>query len=153
MIITPLRISGNLDRPELIVDVPLQSSFHVPSGTYHAVVRHISTKPRYATTSRPMLKIVFGVDVPDTNIDYLAKIELKLDLSEGSDLCNVIGRLMGRKALLDASGSTFNLNALIGEMCDLEIEHIMDNAAEHEFPLVVVANIRNHGTLVKEIED
>jgi len=152
MIIAPIRISGNLDNPQLIVDVPLQTSFHVPSGTYRAVVSHISTRSRYASSSQPMIKILFGVDVPDTNINYLAKVELKLDMSEGSDLWNVLCRLIGRKALLDASGGTFNLNTLIGEPCDVEIEHIMDDAADHEFPLVVVANIQAAGTLVKETE-
>jgi hypothetical protein len=93
---------------------------------------------------------VFNVNVPGSNVQYLAKLDLPENLNEGSDLWNVLCRLITRKRLQDCSGSQFDLNTLIGLPCDLEIGHITDKAEDYEFPLVVVLDIQPAGTLVEE---
>jgi len=79
----------------------------------------------------------------------LAKLELRLDLNEGSELWNLICRLIGRQALQDSSGGQFNLESLNGLPCDLGIDHNLDKAGDHPFPLVIVTDVRAAGRLVK----
>lgn len=95
-----------------------------------------------------MVKIVFNVHVPNSKVDYLAKIELKLDLNEGSELWNLLCRLISRKALQECSEGKFNLEQLIGLECDIEIDHNCDRAEEHGFPLVIVTDVQEAGGLI-----
>jgi hypothetical protein len=153
MIIPRLRDPGNTIQASSghIIDVPRQTSFRIPNpGQYTSLIRSITLKHRQSTThSIPFVRIGLAVQVPGAEVDYMAKIDLKLDLSEGSDLWNVICRLKGRKALQDASGKQFDLDTLIGTLCDIEVEHIWDKADDYDFPLVVVTNLQLAGTLVK----
>ena len=136
----------------LEIDVPRQSSWHVPRGSYSSTIRSVNLAHRLAVdyTTR-IARIIFNVHVPGSNIDYLAKIELRLDLNEGSELWNLICRLVGRKALQDCSGGKFNLEQLVGLACDIEIDHNCDNQGEHEYPLVIVTDIQETGRLVKHV--
>jgi hypothetical protein len=138
--------------PCLEVDVPRQSSWHVPKGQYQAHIRSVNLAHRLAVdfTTR-LVKIVFNVNVPNSQLDYLAKIELRLDLNEGSELWNLLCRLIGRKALQDCSGSKFNLEQLVGLECDVEINHNCDRQEEHDFPLVIVTDVQEPGRLVRPI--
>ena len=149
MTITPIKAGCSSPR-SLVVDVPRQTSFHIPVGLYLALIRSVSLRSRQSgKASIPYLHLLFTVLVPNANVDYLAKIDFKLDLNEGSDLWNVLCRLIGRKLLQDSSGKQFDLESLVGTACDLEIGHITDKAEDYEFPLVVVLDIQAAGTLVK----
>ena len=140
--------------PALEVDVPRQSSWHVPSGSYHATIRSVLPSHRLAVdfTTR-LVKIIFNVHVPNSPLDYLAKVEFRLDMREGSELWNLLCRLIGRRAIQDCSGSKFNLEQLVGLECDVEIEHNFDRAEDHSFPLVVVTNITEFGRLVRHLSE
>ena len=71
----------------LEVNVPRQTSWHVPRGSYSSTVRSVSLANRLASISTARLvRLVFTVNVPGSNLDYLAKIELRLDFNEGSEL-------------------------------------------------------------------
>jgi hypothetical protein len=135
--------------PSLEVEVPRQTSWHVPIGSYHSHIRSIKVLPRFSGSSRfNIARITFTVRVPGANIDYLAKVDLKLDLSEGSDLWNLICNLINRKALQDSSGSTFDLERLVGLPCNISIDHNTDKAEAYEFPLVLVTGVREEGGFV-----
>src|ERR1019366_1935848 len=113
----------------LEVDVPRQTSWHVPRGSYSSLIRSVSVANRFGGYSNtPIVRIVFNPQVPGSPLDYLAKIELKLDLNEGSELWNLLRRLVGRQALQDCSGAKFNLEQLVGMACDVEIDHNFDKA-------------------------
>jgi hypothetical protein len=132
----------------LEVEVPRQSSWHTPKGSYHSTIRSVNIINRFGFGSK-LARLVFDVHVANSQLDYLAKLDLKLDLSEGSDLWNLICRLFSRKALQDNSGSTFDLERLVGMECDVEIDHNCDKAEEYDFPLVLVTDVREAGRLVK----
>jgi hypothetical protein len=134
----------------LEVEVPRQSSWHVPKGSYLASIRSVNLAHRLTVDfSSKIVRIIFNVHVPNSNVDYLAKIELRLDMNEGSELWNLLCRLIGRKALQGCSGGKFNLEELVGMSCDVEIDHKCDKQGEHEFPLVIVTDIQEAGRLVK----
>lgn len=142
---------NNTVSPGLVVEVPRQSSWHVPKGSYSSTIRSVNLANRfggYSTTQ--IVRIVFNPRVPNSNLDYLAKVELKLDLNEGSELWNLICRLIGRKALQDCSGSNFDLEQLVGVGCDIEIDHNTDKAEDYDFPLVIVTDVQEAGRLVRE---
>jgi hypothetical protein len=114
-----------------------------------ATIRNVSIKYHQGSTSSvPIVRFIFAVQVAGATVDYLAKLELKLDLNEGSELWNVLSRLIGCKTLQECSGKQFDLDTVKGLRCDIEINHVSDNAAEYEFPLVVVTDIQATGTLV-----
>ena len=134
----------------LEVEVPRQSSWHVPKGSYSASIRSFNLAHRLAVDfSSRIVRIIFNVHVPNSNVDYLAKVELRLDLNEGSELWNLLCRLIGRKALQGCSGGKFDLEKLVGMGCDIEIDHKCDKQGEHEFPLVIVTDVQEAGRLVK----
>jgi hypothetical protein len=136
--------------PSLEVEVPRQTSWHVPIGSYHSHIRSIKVIPRFSgSSSFNIARITFTVQIPGANIDYLAKVDLRLDLSEGSDLWNLICTLINRKALQDASGETFDLERLVGLPCDIAIDHNTDKAEDYDFPLVLVTGVREEGGLIK----
>lgn len=132
------------------IGVPRQTSFHTPEGSHSAVIRSVSKRSRQAgSSSIPIVRFLFTVNVPGALVDYLAKLDLKQDLNEGSVLWNVVCRLIGRKRLQECSGMEFDLDSLVGMQCDIQIEHIRGRADEHDFPFVVVSDLREAGSLVK----
>lgn len=142
--------AANPTRSSLVVDVPRQTSWHVPRGQYFASIQSVNVLNRLAkVTSVKIVRLVFKVHVPKAALDYLAKIELKLDLNEGSELWNLLCRLLGRKAMQDRSGQTINLESLAGLVCDVEIDHNSDQIENYSFPLVFVADVQEAGRLVK----
>lgn len=133
----------------LVIDVPRQTSWHVPRGTYSGSIRSVNLKHCLAGNSNtPNVRVTFNVHVPGSNIDYLSKVDLRLDLNEGSELWNLICRLLSRKVLQDSSGGQFNLESLVGLPCDLEISHNFDKAEDYAFPLVIVTDVQEEGRLV-----
>ena len=137
-------------QPGNTIEVPRQTSFHTPHGTHSAVIRSVTKRSRQSISSSfPIVRFVFSVHVPGALVDYLAKLDLKADMNEGSDLWNVICRLVGRKHLQECSGKEFDLDSLVGILCDIEVEHIWGKAEQHDFPFVVVTNVRPAGSLVK----
>jgi hypothetical protein len=142
-------IIRNLGNTPNTIEVPRQTSFHIPRpGAYSSTIKSVSKKIRL-TDSVPFIRILFNVQVPGANLDYLAKLDLKQDMNEGSDLWNVVCRLVGRKALQECSESEFDLNSLVNLSCDIEVDHVVDKDARYECPLVVVTNLKEAGTLVK----
>lgn len=144
--------TNNNVRPatSLEVDVPRQTSWHVPKGQHPSHIRTVSLVNRLGSSaSNKNVRIVFSVQVPNTNLDYLAKIETKLDLNEGSELWNLICRLVGRRALQESSEGKLNLEQLVGLACEIEIDHNCDKAEEHGFPLVIVTDVKEAGKPVK----
>ena len=137
-------------QPDNTIAVPKQTSFHTPTGLHNATIRSVSQKFRQATdSSTPFIRIVFNVQVPNAHLDYLAKLDVAANMHEGSDLWNIICRLLGRRALQDCSGSTFDLNRLVGLACDIEIDHVRGQEERYAFPLVIVTDLREAGTLVR----
>ena len=136
----------------LVVEVPRQSSWHVTKGSYTSSIRSVNLANRFGGYSNiPIVRIVFSPQIPGSNIDYLAKVELKLDLNDGSELWNLICRLLGRKALQDCSGAKFNLETLVGQACDIEIDHNYNKAENYDYPLVIVSEVQEAGRLVKTV--
>jgi hypothetical protein len=141
-------INRNLGNTPNTIQVPRQTSFHIPRpGAYSSTIKSVSKKIRL-TDSIPFIRFLFNVHVPGANLDYLAKLDLKQDMNEGSDLWNVIHRLVGRKALQECSESEFDLNSLVNLPCDIEVDHVVDRDGRYEFPLVIVTNLKEPGSLV-----
>ena len=127
------------------IAVPKQTSFHIPRpGAYSSTIRSITKK----TGLRSFIRLVFNVQVPNADLDYLAKLDVPQDMREGSELWTVLCQLLGRKRLQELSGKALDLDALVGVACDIEVEHVVDRDGGYEFPLVVVTNLREAGTLV-----
>ena len=135
--------------PSLQIEVPRQTSWHAPQGSYSATIRSVKVIPRFGFN---LSRIIFNVHVPGSNLDYLSKVDLRLDLTEGSDLWNLICTLINRKALQDSSGATFDLERLVGLECDISISHNTDHAEDYAFPLVLVTDVAGRGDLVEDDE-
>ena len=83
----------------------------------------------------------------------MAKLDVQENMNEGSDLWNIIHRLLGRQALRECSGGTFDLNRLVGLLCDIEIDHVRRQQERYEFPLVIVTDLREAGELLRGPQD
>ena len=147
--ITSTSETGDSSARPMVVDLPRQSSFHLKVGTYTASIRSVNIRYRQsANDSIPHVRFLFGVETRDKSVDYLAKIDFKLDLREDSDLWNVLSRLIGRKQLQAANGK-FDLNALVGLRCDIVVDHVYVDPDTYDFPLVVITDIQPEGTLIQ----
>ena len=146
----PIILNRESSSPTLAVDVPRQSSWHVPISSYTGSIQSVKLRNHFAgPNSIPLVRITFKLVSPGSNLDYLAKVDLKLDLTENSDLWNVICRLLGRKALQDCLGGTFDLQQLVGMQCDVAIDHVLTRAEQYAFPYVIVTNVQAAGALVR----
>ena len=145
----PSEAGCDKSRSTLTVNVPKLASFHVPRGPHTSTIKSVTRRRKEtARSSISIVRFVFSPHIADPKFNYLAKIDFKEDMSEGSDLWNVLCRLVGRKALEDCSGGQFNLRSLEGIECDIEIEHVYDGDCEYEFPLVKICDIQRAGMLV-----
>jgi hypothetical protein len=147
-----IRNNRNCRNDALTVDVPRQTSFHLPQGTYGAVITSLRPDTRQSQSGGvPMLRMYFEVQVPQlSQFRCVAKLDIRRELNEGSDLWNLIGRLLGRRCLESASGGQFNLLTLIGTPCDIELSHVHDENCEHPHPLVIVTDVQPAGNLIKK---
>jgi hypothetical protein len=95
------------------------------------------------------VRLLFEVQVPSLpKTANLAKAEYKLDMNCGSELRNVLTRLLGKQALADAAGGTFDLEQLVDMDVEIEIEHVVTSRRdEYAYPLVKVCDIRRAVTL------
>jgi len=143
---------GSTPAQDNTIPVPKQTTFHTPAGPFNASIRSVSKKFRLGgDSSIPFLRFVFTVHVPNAKLDYLAKLDVPANMNEGSELWNLLLRLVGRKALQDCSGGKLDLNALVGLSCDIEVEHVPGKEDRYDFPLVIVTDVREPGSLVKPL--
>jgi hypothetical protein len=134
----------------LIVPVPRESNFRIPEGRYRAKIASIRKMPvERLDGASEALRLLFEVKVPSLpNTQNLAKAEYRLEMNPGSDLRNVLTRLLGKQVFTDASGGTFDLGQLVNMEVEVEIEHVTTSRREdYSYPLVRVRDIRKHGTM------
>ena len=94
---------------------------------------------------------MFDVTVPGKEkFLNLAKAEFPLNLEHGSDLRNILTRLLGKEVMAELSGQEIDFETLVGREVDVEIEHIVTSKREqYEYPFVQVRDIQLPGQLVK----
>jgi hypothetical protein len=134
----------------LSVPVPKGTNFHIPEGKYRAKIKNVRKLTiQKLDGSGQVLRILFEVRVPSLpSSENLAKAEFKIDLNSGSELRNVISRLLGKQVLLDAADSSFDLEQLVGTDVEIEIEHVTTSRREeYAYPLVKVIDIQKPGTM------
>jgi hypothetical protein len=129
----------------LVVPVPRESNFRIPEGRYRAKITSVRKMPvERMDGASEVLRLLFEVQVPSLpNTQNLAKAEYRLEMNPGSDLRNVLTRLLGKQVFADASGGTIDLAQLISMDVEVEIEHVTTNRRdEYSYPLVRVRDIR-----------
>ena len=134
----------------LTVTVPQESTFKVPEGKYSAQIKSVRKLDKQnARGSNAFIRFLFLVNVPGLErFDCLAKADFPLNLDNGTDLRNIINRLLGKDYLANLSGQQFSLDALNGLGCEIEVEHVsLDSRENFDFPLVVVRDIQRTGTM------
>jgi hypothetical protein len=143
--------SVNSTSGHLLVTVPKQSTYRIDEGKYAAPIKSVRILDKQNSLgSIPFVRIQFKVRVPglDEQFDCLAKADFPLNLESGSDLRNVINRLLGNAYLANLSGKKFDLAALVGVDCEIEVEHVsLEGRENYDYPLVVVRDIQVPGTM------
>ena len=137
----------------LVVSVPKDTNFHIPEGKYRAKISSVKKVPKQKINDNcDMLRILFEVLVPKLHrMVNLAKAEYPLNMHGGSELRNVLTRLLGKQVFADAAGDSFDLEQLTGMDVEIEIEHVITNRRdEYTYPLVKVRDIRKPGTMAFE---
>lgn len=134
----------------LAVPVPRDPNFRIPEGKYRAKIS--SVKKLFVEKlngTGEILRILFEVIVPLLPKTLnLAKAEYKLDMNCGSELRNVLTRLLGKQALADVAGDSLDLEQLVDMDVEIEIEHIITSRREeYDYPLVKIRDIRKPGTM------
>jgi hypothetical protein len=132
------------------IPVPRESTFKLREGRYSAKIKTARRKDRQnAKGSTPYLRILFSVNVPgQERYECLAKADFPLNLENGSDLRNVINRLLGKEYLANLSGQEFDFSVLEGLDCEVELEHVdLDGRENYDYPLVVVKDIQKPGSM------
>ena len=133
-----------------MVPVPKERNYHIDEGCYRARIHKLIRVTNYNGKGNvDILRIVFEVTVPGKDKCLnLAKAEFKLDLNQGSELRNVITRLIGKEAMSALSGSSFDFDQLKGMEVEVEIRHIItDKSENYDYPFVKVSDIQKPGTM------
>ena len=146
----PIRNTSDNSCDSLTVTVPKESTFKNPEGRYSAQIKSVRKLDKQnARGSNPFARFLFTVNVPGMErFDCLAKADFPLNLNNGSDLRNIINRLLGKQYLASLSGQQFSLDALSSIDCEIELEHVdLDGRENFDFPLVVVRDIQLPGTM------
>jgi hypothetical protein len=146
----PITNTSHNSGGNLVVTVPKESTFKLPEGKYSAKIRSVRKLDKQnARGSSAFVRFLFLVNVPGLErFDCLAKADFPLNLENGTDLRNIINRLLGRTYLTSLSGQQFGLDALVGTECEIEVEHVnLDGRESFDFPLVVVRDIQARGTM------
>ena len=143
----------------LDVSVPRATCFHLPEGCYRATIRDLNTKfVEKASGTGEVIKFLFEVHIPGMEKTLnLATAEYRLDMSTGSELRNLVTRLLSSEEVAEAAGGTINLGKLVGTCVVVEVEHIITNKRDqYTFPLVKVRDVRlartAQPTLTKEAD-
>ena len=134
----------------LAIPVPKDPNFRIPEGRYRATITTVrKLLAERADGVGETLRILYEVQVPSLpKCINLAKSEYRLDMNPGSDLRNVLTRLLGKQVLSEAAGGTFDLEQLVGMDVEVEIEHVITSRRdEYSYPLVRVRDIRKPGTM------
>jgi hypothetical protein len=78
----------------------------------------------------------------------LAKAEFRDCMDRGSELCNVVTRLMGKAAVEAAADGVLVIEPLENMDVEIEINHkITSRREEYEYPLVEVVDIQKPGSM------
>jgi hypothetical protein len=136
----------------LVVPMPKEHNYKIEEGRYRARIHKIvRTQRQNGSGCADILRIVFELQVPGKeNFINLAKAEFPLNLEHGSELRNVLARLLGKDVLAAKSGGEMDFEILLGKEADVEIEHIITNKSDqYDYPFVHVCEIQPPGTLVQ----
>ena len=134
----------------LIVTVPKETTFKLNPGRYAAQIKSVRRIDRQtAQRSTAWIRILFTVNVPGLErFDCLAKLDFPLNLENGTDLRNLINRLLGKPYLASLSSLRFNFKVLKGLECEIELDHVECEGSENfDFPLVVVRDVQVPGSM------
>ena len=135
----------------LVVSMPKEHNYRIDEGYYSGTIQKVVRVPRpNCHECGDVLRIVFALNVPGKEqFLNLAKAEFALNLEHGSELRNVLARLLGKDALAALSGAEINLESLIGKAADVEVEHVITSKRDqYDYPFVRICNIEPPGTLV-----
>src|ERR1039458_2127654 len=146
----PINKQSNNMSSALIVTVPKESTFQINPGSYAAQIKSVRKIERQTSKgSTSWVRFLFIVNVPGfERFECLAKADFPLNLENGTDLRNIINRLLGRAHLANLSGQQFDLDALASIECEIEVEHVsLDGRENYDFPLVVVCDIQSPGSM------
>jgi len=142
-----------LTRPNTLkVQLPKDHNYRIEEGKYQARIHKIFKTPRQTGSGcMDNLRFMFEIKVPDKEkFLNLAKAEFPLNLEHGSDLRNILTRLLGKEVMAELSGQEIDFETLVGREVDVEIEHIVTSKREqYEYPFVQVRDIQLPGQLVK----
>ena len=134
----------------LVVSVPRESNFRIPEGKYRAQITSVKKVPVQKLNSvGELVKLLLAVQVPSLpNYVNLARAEFKFDMHSGSELRNILTRLFGKEALVQAAGKSFDLGQLSDLAVEIEIEHVTTSRRdEYAYPLVKVRDLQKPGTM------
>ena len=141
----------NTVRP-LKVQMPKEHNYRIEEGKYRAHIHKVvRTSRQTGNGCMDNLRLVFELNVPGREkFLNLAKAEFPLNLEHGSDLRNVLTRLLGKQAMAELSGGEIDFEKLVGIEADVEIEHIITKKRDnYDYPFVQVRDIQLPGSTVK----
>ena len=136
----------------LIIPMPKEHNYRIEEGKYRVrIYKLVKTPKQNGLGCVEVLRIVFELNVPGKEqFLNLAKAEFPLTLEHGSELRNVITRLLSKGVLAALSGREIDLEILLGRAADVEIEHIITSKREnYDYPFVQIRDIQLPGTFVK----
>lgn len=142
-----------INRPQALkVQLPKDHNYRIEEGKYRASIHKIIKTPRQTGNGcMDNLRFMFEVKVPGKEkFLNLAKAEFPINLEHGTDLRNILTRLLGKDVMAALSGQEIDFETLVGLEVDVEIEHIITSKREqYDYPFVQVRDIQLPGQLIK----
>lgn len=139
--------SRNERRYMLEVEIPKEITFDLPVGNYRATI--VNIKPMFrqgGDGAHEWIRFLFEVQIRSLSAyTCMAGRNFKLDLNPGSELRNWLTGLLGGRFFTDRSGTSMDLEKLIGTRCDVVLQHYQ--TPKYDKPMVLVAEVHPAGTL------
>lgn len=136
----------------LVFHMPKEHNYRIEEGKYRSrIYKIVRAQRQNGSGCADILRIIFELKVPGKEqFLNLAKAEFNLNLEHGSELRNVVTRLLGKEALAALSGREIDFETMLGREADVEIEHIITSKRENfDYPYVHVRDIQLPGKLVE----
>ena len=142
----------NPQSKSLVVTMPKERNYHIDEGYYTGHVHMVEPVPRHnCRDCENNVRIFFALKVPGKDkFLNLAKAEMPIDVNHGSELREVLTRLLGKETVEAMAGKKSDVKSLlIGRPADVEVEHIITSKSDqYDFPFVKVCAIQPPGTFV-----
>ena len=132
-----------------VLDIPRETSFDCPEGSYSATLSEVRDKPTLTTTGlATYVRLLFEVITPESRKKMMMagkNFDPKMEKDKASLLRIYLETWLGPEVFKENAGGQFDLQSLVGRPAEVVLVHICNE--KHPKPFVDIQAIHPPGAL------